>query len=54
MVSNELTNIVEPLLLPLQDKNNDTYIKAFFLSVSYGKYDLTVPPVYLLNCIQFY
>jgi hypothetical protein len=24
MVSNELTNIVEPLLLPLQDKNNET------------------------------
>lgn len=30
MVSNELTNIVEPLLLPLQDKNNDIYIKSFF------------------------
>lgn len=49
MVSNELTNIVEPLLLPLQDKNNDIYIKTFFLSVAYGQYDLTVPPVYLLN-----
>ena len=50
MISNELTNIVEPLLLLLQDKNNDIHIKTFlFLSVAYGQYDLTVPPVYLLN-----